>query len=166
MAMATDLITQDRLKYLLTYNPDTGVFTRKTKFRNLAANSVVGCVGAGGYLQCSLDSKMYKMHRLAWLYVYGRWPADQIDHINHIVTDNRINNLREVSCAENHQNRARRTKSSSGYLGVGWHKRDCCWQAHIEIGGKRHHLGYYARLPDAINARKNAEIKHHPTRPK
>lgn len=163
--MATDLITQERLKNLLHYNPDTGVFTRRNTFRNLTAGSVVGCVGAGGYMQCSLDNKMYKMHRLAWLYVHGRWPADQIDHINHNVTDNRILNLREVSCAENHQNRARRTKNSSGYLGVGWHKRDKRWQVHIEVNGKRHHIGYYTQLPDAIAARKAAELKYHPTRP-
>jgi hypothetical protein len=163
--MATNQLTQERLKNLLHYNPDTGVFTRINKFRNLPANSVVGCVGAGGYMQCSIDSRMYKMHRLAWLYVHGRWPIDQIDHINHDVTDNRICNLREVSCAENHQNRARRTKSSSGYLGVGWHKRDKCWQAHIEIDGKRLHLGYYANLDEAIAVRKFAELTYHPTRP-
>ncbi len=164
--MATELITQERLKNLLNYNPDTGVFTRRIKFRHLSAESIVGCVGTGGYLQCSLDSRMYKLHRLAWLYVYGKWPADQIDHINHIPTDNRICNLREVSCAENHHNRARRTKSSSGYLGVNWHKRDKCWQAHIEINGKRHHLGYYANLDEAIAVRKYAELTYHPTRPK
>lgn len=163
--MATTALTQDRLKNLLHYDPDTGVFTRRNKFRNLPAGSIVGCVGAGGYMQCSLNGKMYKMHRLAWLYVHGKWPDDQIDHINHVVTDNRICNLREVSCAENHQNRARRTKNSSGYLGVGWHKRDKCWQAHIEINGTRHHLGYYKHLPDAVEARKKAEILHHPTRP-
>ena len=166
MAMATDLITQVRLKNLLHYDIDTGVFTRRNKFRNLAAGSVVGCVGADGYMQCSLDNKMYKMHRLAWLYVHDRWPTDQIDHINNIRADNRLINLREVSCAENHQNRARRTKNSSSYLGVGWHKRDRCWQAHIEINGKRHHLGYYTHLSAAIDARKIAETIHHPTRPK
>jgi len=164
--MATDLITQNRLKDLLTYDPDTGVFIRNAKFRNLPKGGAVGCVGAGGYMQCSLDGRMYKMHRLAWLYIYGRWPNDQIDHINHNVTDNRIRNLREVSCAENHQNRARRTKNSSGYLGVGWHKRDKRWQAHIEVNGKRHHLGYYSDLDAAMSARKIAEITHHPTRPK
>ena len=164
--MATQILTQERLKELLHYDPDTGLFTCKMKVRNRAVGSVVGSSGTRGYLQCNIDGKPYKMHRLAWLYVRGVWPEHQLDHINHNTADNRISNLRDVTCAHNHQNRARRTKSASGYLGVTWHRRDLRWHAYIEVDGKQHHLGYYSALPDAVNARLAAERQYHPQRPR
>jgi len=159
------MLTQDRLKSLLMYNPDTGVFVRRVKIKNQPAGTIVGTVQTGGYLGCSIDGKLYKMHRLAWLYHYGCWPANQLDHINHNPADNRIVNLRDVSCAQNHQNRARKTKSKSGYLGVTWHNRDKRWQAHIEINGKAIHLGQFKCLNEAISARLTAEKQYHLDRP-
>ena len=163
--MTTQILTQERLRFLMDYDPDTGVFTRKVKVKNQPAGTIVGTSGTSGYLQCSIDGNPYKMHRLAWLYIHGKWPADQIDHINHITSDNRLCNLRAVSCAENHQNRARKTNSSSGYLGVTWHKRERRWQAQLEVNGKAIHLGSYQDLGLAIAARKQAELKFHPHRP-
>ena len=163
--MATNSITQERLKSLLTYDPDTGVFTNIAKRKFIPAGAAVGSTLTRGYKACMLDGKRYMLHRLAWLYVYGSWPKGQIDHINHITSDNRIANLRDVSCAENHQNRARKTKSASGYLGVTWHKRDKRWQAHIEKDGRAIYLGQFVELSDAVNARINAEPIYHPDRP-
>jgi hypothetical protein len=163
--MTEKILTQDRLRSLLDYDPETGVFTGKVKIKCRHAGMVVGAPGTGGYLQCSVDGKQYKMHRLAWLYVYGAWPSGQIDHINHNTSDNRIANLRDVTCAQNHQNRARQTKSASGYLGVTWHRRDKCWQAHIQVHGKSYHLGLFADLADAVSARVKAERQYHPNRP-
>lgn len=163
--MTHQILTQERLRFLMDYDPDTGRFTRKVKAKNQPAGTPVGTSGTRGYLQCSIDGKPYKLHRLAWLYVHGVWPSDQIDHINHNTSDNRLCNLREVSCAENHQNRARKTNSASGYLGVTWHKRDHRWQAHLEVNGKAIHLGSYRDLTDALAARQQAELKFHPHRP-
>ena len=163
--MTHQILTQERLRFLMDYDPDTGRFTRKVKVKNQPAGTPVGTSGTRGYLQCSIDGKPYKLHRLAWLYVHGIWPSDQIDHINHNTSDNRLCNLREVSCAENHQNRARKTNSASGYLGVTWHKRDHRWQAHLEVNGKAIHLGSYRDLTDALAARQQAELKFHPHRP-
>jgi hypothetical protein len=163
--MATQILTQERLKELLHYDPDTGVFVCRVKVRHRAVGSVVGTAGTRGYLQCNIDGKPYKMHRLAWLYVYGSWPNCQIDHINHNTSDNRICNLRDVSCAQNHQNRSRRTKSASGFLGVTWHKRDLRWQAHIEVNGKPRYIGSFVGLADAVAARISAERQLHPYRP-
>jgi hypothetical protein len=73
--------------------------------------------------------------------------------------------LRDVSCAQNHQNRARKTKSASGTLGVTWHKRDKRWQAYIELKGKNIYLGQYSDLDAAVFARKQAELKYHLDRP-
>lgn len=163
--MTHQILTQERLRFLMDYDPDTGQFTRKVKVKNQPAGTIVGTSGTRGYLQCSIDGKPYKLHRLAWLYVHGEWPADQIDHINHNTSDNRLCNLRVVSCAQNHQNRARKTNSASGYLGVTWHKRDHCWQAYLEVNGKAIHLGSYKTLMDAVTARQHAELTLHPYRP-
>ena len=163
--MTHSSLTQERLKTLFDYNPITGQFTRKVKIKHRAAGTLVGTPGTRGYLQCSVDGEVHKVHRLAWLYVYGVWPTGQIDHINHVTSDNRIVNLRDVSCAENHQNRARKTKSASGYLGVTWHKRDKRWQAYIELDGKSTHLGLFQNLADAVAARQQAEVLYHPHRP-
>ena len=163
--MTHQILTQERLRSLLDYDPISGQFTRKVKIKNQPAGIVVGTKDAQEYLKCSIDGRVHKLHRLAWFYTHGTWPTGQIDHINQVTSDNRLTNLRDVSCAQNHQNRARKTKSASGYLGVTWHKRDCRWQAHIEINGKAIYLGQFADLTDAISARKQAELTHHPHRP-
>lgn len=164
--MATPTLTQDRVKELFSYDPETGLLTRRIKIKHFAAGVAVGSAGRRGYLHCSVDNRLYKVHRLIWLYVYGTWPTGQIDHINHNTADNRLCNLRDVSCAENHQNRARKTKSASGHLGVTWHIRDKRWLAHIEVKGKSYHLGSFTQLDAAIAARIRAEHTFHPERPK
>tara|TARA_R110000868_G_scaffold233002_1_gene486733 strand:- start:204 stop:695 length:492 start_codon:yes stop_codon:yes gene_type:complete len=163
--MTHSSLTQERLKTLFSYNPTTGQFTRNVKIKNQPAGTLVGTLGTRGYLQCSVDGEVHKVHRLVWLYVHGVWPTGQIDHINHVTSDNRITNLRDVSCAQNHQNRARKTKSASGYLGVTWHKRDQRWQAHIEVNGKPTYLGMFQDIDDAVAARQQAEVLYHPHRP-
>jgi len=164
--MTTSPLTQARLKALLHYDPETGVFQWAGRKHGRARNkTVAGCVEKRvGYATVGIDGKVYKAHRLAWLYVYGVWPDGVIDHINHKKSDNRICNLRDVTNAQNHQNRARHTKSASGYVGVTWHKRDERWLAHIEVNGRRHHLGYFKDLDAAVEARKAAERVHHPLR--
>jgi hypothetical protein len=163
--MTDKILTQERLKELLSYDPISGVFTRKIKHKRCNVGDIVGVGQRNKYLQCSIDNKLYKLHRLAWLYMYDCWPSDQIDHVDHNPRNNAIANLRDVSSAQNHQNRARKTKSASGYLGVTWHKRDRRWQAYIEIKGKSIHLGQYIDLDDAIVARKRAEMIYHLDRP-
>ena len=158
--MAT--ITQSELKSLLTYDPDTGRFTWQTGRR---AGHLADTTRVLGYAVITVKNRMYKAHRLAWLYVNGCWPKTQIDHINHDRSDNRIANLRDVTCAVNHQNRHRNTRSAAGFLGVTWHKRDKRWQSHIEIGGKSIYLGQHKCFAKAILARKTAELTYHSSRP-
>lgn len=163
--MDTQILTQSRLKELTVYDPETGEFIVRVKRKKLPVGAKLGSPDQRGYLRCMIDTKMYKLHRLAWLYMYGKFPDGQIDHINHNTADNRIANLRDVTCAQNHQNRARKTNSASGHLGVTWHKRDKRWQAYIEIGGVNKHLGHFIELTDAVAARKQAELQYHPHRP-
>lgn len=129
------MITQSELKSKLYYNPETGIFTRiTTKKSNNKPSS-------NGYIYLSVNNKQYSAHRLAWLYVYGEFPTNCIDHINRIKHDNKIENLREASYSQNSYNKE--CKSKSGYKGVTWWERDKKWKAQIEIDGKNKHIGYF-----------------------
>jgi hypothetical protein len=114
-------INQGRLKNFLHYDPETGVFKWKDTFGWRAKQgTVAGSVKASGYIYIRLKLKQYRAHRLAWLYTYGKFPEDQIDHINGIKNDNRIINLRAVSDKENSRNLRLRKDNTSGYIGVRW----------------------------------------------
>ena len=155
-------LTAERLRELLNYDRETGVFTRNEDRGGYAAGSASGCK-SHGYLTIKVDRIAYQAHRLAWLYVYGRWPRDQIDHINGIRDDNRIVNLREATGAKNQQNRRRATaNNTTGVLGVSWHKRDKKFRASIQISGENKHIGYFNTAAAASLAYVTAKRKLHP----
>ena len=111
----------------------------------------------------------YSGHRLAWLMVYGRWPNEMIDHINGDRSDNRIENLREISAAENHYNLGVPKSNKSGCVGV-YRSKEGNWCAEITKHSKKVHLGTFASLLEAAEARKAAEReygfhKNHGARP-
>ena len=154
-------LTAEYLRSILNYDPETGIFTWKISNSSRAkVGDVVGCQSGDGYLRIQLQSRKYQAHRLAWLYVYGEWPEDQIDHINRIRTDNRISNLREVTNKQNLQNSGKRSDNTSGHPGVIWHKRISKWQATIKHNQKQIHLGYYSTIEEAIAARKAGELRY------
>lgn len=156
-----EVVTSYRLRELVLYDAATGVFiNRITRGRGAIAGSVAGWKHCAGYLSIRIDGRAYLCHRLAWLYVRGVWPIDQIDHINGIRTDNRIANLRECSNAENCQN-MRPHRDGAGLLGASWEKRCGKWQSGIGIGGKRVHLGYYATREEAHAAYLQAKQERH-----
>jgi len=145
------LLTQDRLKQLLWYNPCSG------NFRSCRTYKVVGTLRKDGYIKISVNNRSYLAHRLAWLYVNGEWPTGQIDHINHDRSDNRISNLRDVDNRENHKNETLSSNNTSGVIGVYWKKSTGKWWAGIKVDGRMIHLGYYEYKTDAISARLGAE---------
>ena len=155
-------MNQERLKSLLDYNPETGKFIwRVSKRRGVKAGSEAGNINSNGKYRCiGIDGKKYSAHRLAWLWYYGRWPEDQIDHINHNPDDNRIENLREVSNQENQRNRRLSRNNTSGRVGVHWHKMEEKWRASIKSNGKNIFLGRFKEKEDAIKAREEAEVKY------
>lgn len=153
-------LTQKRLKELLKYDKKSGIFTRKTGRGGKKANDIAGSLHKTGYIIINVDEKSYQAHRLAWLYVYGEMPKEQIDHINHIKTDNAIKNLRMATQKENSKNMSKSKKNTSGVTGVHWHNVAKRWCARINVDGKKIHLGLFAQFSDAVNARKNAEILH------
>ena len=151
-------LTAKYLRSILNYDPETGIFTRKVSTsRRVKVGAVAGCPDGLGYLRIMVQSRLYQAHRLAWLYMYGEWPEDQLDHVNRVRTDNRISNLREVTNKQNQQNASKRSNNTSGTVGIYWHKRISKWQATIMHNYKRHDLGYFDDLEAAIAARKAAE---------
>jgi len=149
----------NRLKELYSYDKDSGVFTRNiTVHYNAKAGDIAGTKTKAGYLLISVDGKQYLAHRLAWLYEYGEFPDDSIDHINHDKADNRIENLREADKTENARNVLLTSANTSGCTGVCWLKDRCRWFAQIKIDGKNKFLGSFVNFSDAVDARKNAEV--------
>ena len=154
------MLTQKRLKELLNYDPETGVFTwRKTVGSRGIAGSVAGSLRKNGYVSIMVDKTSVYAHRLAWLYVYGEMPSKEIDHINHSKTDNSISNLRCVSHAQNGKNTSIPSDNKSGAVGVIKDKINNKWMAYINANGKRIHLGRFVEFDKAVAARKDAELK-------
>lgn len=152
------MITQARLKEVLHYDPNSGVFTNRAARGANAAKGYTAGAPCGGYLVIQIDYRNYKAHRLAWLYVYGYCPENDIDHINRIPSDNRIDNLREASRSCNVRNSKTRKDNTSGIRGVSWNKAERKWVAYIQISGKRKPLGTYDTKLQAAQARLAAEI--------
>jgi hypothetical protein len=143
------MISAERLRELLHYEPETGVFTRLVSTRgNAHAGDVAGTPLRQGYLQIGADGRYYLAHRLAWLYMTGEWPKDQIDHINCDKSDTRWCNLREATHAQNMMNKA----ALFGFKGITWHKRGCKWQAQIGHNNKHHYLGSFDTQMEAAVA--------------
>jgi uncharacterized protein YeaC (DUF1315 family) len=113
-----------------------------------------------GYSKVALDRRMLKAHRVAWAVHHGVWPAGEIDHINHIKTDNCIANLRDVTLLENRRNQRMKQNNTSGVTGVSWCKQTQSWKAQIHPARKCVHLGRFVCLKDAIDARKAAEARY------
>ena len=152
-------LTQERLKELLHYNPETGVFTCLVRRARLDVGSVVGSRHNRGYVQLQLDGKKYLAHRLAWLYTHGQWPQLEIDHIDRNRANNRIANLRDVSSTTNNFNTCTPRNNTSGVKGVRWFAPARRWQARIGLNGREICLGYFRHFEDAAAARRTAEQK-------
>lgn len=151
------MLTAERLRELLVYEPVTGVFRwRKSPARRI----VVGSVAAPKTQKILVDGKMYKASRLAWLYMTGQWPKFVVDHGNRNPKDNRWENLRDVTQRINMQNTERHPNNTSGRKGVSWDTRRSKWVAHITLNYRFKFLGYFSDKEAAIEARKAAEKTH------
>lgn len=156
------MLTQEILKCHLQYIPETGIFiwVNPTSFR-VAKGSEAGSLSPTGYLTIRLFGKLYQAHRLAWLYMTGEMPSKHIDHINCNKADNRFKNLREATNAENVMNSGIRSNNTSGFKGVKWNKNRNKWVADCTANGKRHYLGYFSKIDDAVEAYKQCAMKIH-----
>jgi hypothetical protein len=137
------MLTQAILKENLHYNPETGIFTWIKSKTKVKRGDIAGYTDCKGYIAIGLNKKLYRAHRLAWLYVNGIMPTMHIDHVNRIKADNRIDNLRQATAAENNHNKDLSRKNKSGFKGVCWNKKNKKWRAECTNNGKSHHLGYF-----------------------
>ena len=156
------MLTQARLKELFFYDSTCGDFIRiKRTTNSVCIGDVAGALNFYGYLQTNVDGKIYKNHRLAWLYVYGEFPLKDLDHINRIKTDNRILNLRQVTDAQNLQNIGLRSDNKSGYKGVSWCKQKEKWCVRMQYDKKYRHIGYFDNVHEAGKAYIVMSKEHH-----
>ena len=166
------MIAVSKLRERLAYDPCSGVLTWRhvdpehhyrgttlaRRHNSRFAGTEVGTLSSSdGYLYCRFDKRDVAIHRLIWAVYHGEWPTCEIDHINGVRTDNRIQNLRQVSSSENSKNMKRRADNKSGVMGVFWYARKSKWIAYINSEGKRTHIGSFGTKSDAVAARKRAE---------
>ncbi|PWT82877.1 MAG: Fis family transcriptional regulator [Acidobacteria bacterium] len=156
------MINNNELSQWLSYNPNSGeFFWLKTSSSRACAGSRAGTTTKKGYISIKIRGTFFLAHRLAWFFVHGEFPENQIDHKNTIKTDNRISNLRLSTNKQNHCNRGAQKNSTSGIKGVYWFKPQKSWKAQIVVSGKSIHLGYFKTKEQAAEARKAAEAIHH-----
>lgn len=157
--MAETTLDIESLRSLIAYDPETGVFTRKVK-RDFNPKSVLGkplgTPYSNGYIGFRVLSRKYLAHRLAWFYVHGVWPVEDIDHVNGNRADNRISNLREATRSQNMANTKTQTNNVSGHRGVIFDKSNQRWMAYMQRHGKFINLGRFDLKEEAIAVRQQA----------
>ncbi len=158
--MAKQILTQEYVKSLFDYNPETGIFLWKVKkSQNTKIGIESGTKNKYGYRVLVINYIPYLAHRIAWLYVYGVIPNKHIDHKNRIRDDNRICNLREVTYSENCQNIKIPKHNSTGCIGVYFNKKLKKYGASIKVNKRNKHLGLFDTIFDAAATRRSAENK-------
>lgn len=166
MTIIEETIDLDELRARWAYHPEEGHFTATvSKHARWPVGRIIGGKDAyhdpKGYIRVCVLGRCVMAHRLAWFYVHGRWPVEQIDHINHIRDDNRIANLRECTNAENRQNIRPEGYGTSGYLGVYRHSSSDAWSAKIIVNGRATYLGLFDTAEEADVAYRTAKERVH-----
>ena len=162
--MADSNLTAERLRELLSYDPETGIFTWRMHFGRVKSGTVAGCL-TRGYIAVRVNKRMMFAHRLAWLHAYGRWPIGDIDHINGVRNDNRLVNLRECNRSENKQNSNAHKDNKSGFMGVSKIKGADRWRSEICVNRKNRHLGSFKSPELAYAAYLEAKASLHAFQP-
>ena len=152
-------LTQEHLKTLLHYDPDTGIWTwRVNRTGGVKAGMTAGYINDRRYRRIVVQNRIQYSHRLAWLYMTGNWPT-QIDHKNGNKSDDRWQNLRIATHSQNEYNKPLGITNTSGFKGVS--KNGNRWRAHIRINGKSTHLGRFPTKEEAAAAYRKAAIDLH-----
>jgi hypothetical protein len=161
------MITQDELKSVLNYDLNTGLFVWvKPTGDRVKSGQIAGSLRPDGYVFTQINKRRFMNHRLAWLYVNGVWPSDEIDHIDGDRSNNRISNLRPATSKQNKENTSIRSTNTSGHKGVHWDKSRQKWMAFVVHNRKFHNVGRFENVNDAITATKQARdalFTHHNT---
>lgn len=154
------VLTQERLKECLFYDPDTGIWTwLKPSGKRAKIGVRAGKPHKSGYWIITIDNRGYISSVLAFFYMTGRWPIRQIDHKNGVRDDDRWENLREATQQQNNYNQKIRKDNTSGCKGVCWRPKRNKWFSFIFEEGKQKGLGCYDTFEEAKKVRLEAEKK-------
>jgi hypothetical protein len=166
--MSTPVLTAERLREILVYDPDTGIFLWKAPpNQRIRVGAVAGYVNHHGGRLIGIEGRYYQAHRLAWLYVDGEWPGSiswpsrGLDQKNRNRDDNRLVNLHLATQSQNSGNKCRQKNNKSGYKGVSWHSGSGRWPACIKGHGGNRHLGLFVTPEEAHEAYCKAVHKLH-----
>lgn len=159
--MPKDDVEIERLRYLLSFDPDTGILTWKNPVSTrVKRGSPAGRAGDQGYVTVGIDKKFYRGHRVGFAIHFGRWPSGLLDHINGVRNDNRICNLRECTNTQNMRNAKLSAANRSGVKGAYFDRASGRWRALIRVDGKKIYLGYFETKEEAGAAYREASKKH------
>lgn len=150
------LLTQGRLRSLLFYDPETGVFTWRKNRARVSAGTIAGSLMPEGYLRITVGGHRFMAHQLAWLYMTGEYVARDIDHRDTNRANNRWENLRRATRSQNNMNARLRSDNSTGFKGVtikkGKRSKPYCAQVGVPGKGRPQHIGYFHTAEDAHSA--------------
>ena len=145
-------ITQEQVRHAFDYDPLTGVLKWKNPVHHRVwVGKICRSPGKKGYYRVQFVGKLWHVHRIIFLYMKGRFPNSDLDHINGIVNDNRWVNLREATASENRFNSRRYRNNTSGFKGVAWCKQKNKWRGRVKVEGKEYHAGFFDDIHEAVN---------------
>ena len=150
------MINQDRLKELLTYDSENGLFSWNVTRGKSRKGNVAGHKNKIGYIEIGLDNKLYLAHRLVFVYLHGCCNGN-VDHIDGNPGNNKVGNLRLADPQTNARNASKPKSNKSGRVGVSFDAVNGKWRATIKANRKQIHLGRFHSIDDAILARAKAE---------
>lgn len=147
------MITVEKLKNRLNYDPVTGLFTYIIAIAQMRPGDIAGSINTNGHVQIMIDEKPYMAHHLAWLYMTGEWPIGFIiDHIDRNYSNNSWNNFRKCNSNQNQGNRKFAVNNTSGYRGVSYDKKKNKYYSQISINNKKKWIGYFKTAEEAYDA--------------
>lgn len=162
-------LTPAEIRALLRCNPDTGdlIWLKRDNpaFNTRYAGTIAGHLNRLGYREVRINNQLHREHRIVWVLHYGRWPEQNLDHIDGNPQNNAISNLRECNQVENSQNTRLNKRNSSGYTGVAYSRVSNCWRAQICHQRKIKHLGLFRTKEEANAAYLAAKSELHKFNP-
>lgn len=152
-------VTAEEVRELFTYEPESGCLRWKVKRQKINVGDVAGYISTSdGYRYVGFNYNEFLAHRIIWLWVTGKWPACQVDHVDRNRQNNKWTNLREATNGQNARNSGPQKNSRTGIRGVDIRRGK--YRVRINVDGKEIVVGRFLDLQDAINARKSAEKEY------
>lgn len=155
------MLNQERLKEKLHYDEDSGLFYWNNVPKHSRYKGLAGCLSSGGYRIVTIDKVIYFCHRLVWLYVFGEFPENQIDHIDNDKLNNKLSNLRESTHKQNQRNRQKPRNNKSGFKGVTLDPKTGKYRGCVYSDKFNHYCGSHATAELANEAVKLKRIELH-----